>query len=141
MTVLLDLNVVLDALLGREPWRADADAIWDANQDGRIAAWMSAAALPTLFYIVRKQSDLARAHLAVSNCLRSLEIVRVDRTTVEMATTYPGSDLEDNLHIACAVEAHLDAIVTRNPKDFVGSPVSVLTPAELVAALPKLTDA
>jgi hypothetical protein len=31
VTVLLDLNVVLDALLGREPWRAEADAIWDAN--------------------------------------------------------------------------------------------------------------
>jgi hypothetical protein len=40
MTVLLDLHVVLDALLGREPWRADADAIWDANRDGRIDARM-----------------------------------------------------------------------------------------------------
>ena len=32
---------------------------------------------------------------------------------------------------ACAVEATLDAIVTRNPKDFGGSPVLILTPAEL----------
>jgi len=60
MTVLLDLNVALDALLGREPWRAEADEIWDANRDGRIDAWISAAALPTLFYVVRKQADLAR---------------------------------------------------------------------------------
>jgi hypothetical protein len=40
MTVLRDLHVVLDALLGREPWRADADAIWDAIRDGRIDARM-----------------------------------------------------------------------------------------------------
>jgi hypothetical protein len=54
MTVLLDLNVVLDTLLGREPWRAEADAIWDANQGRLMDGRMSAAARPTLFYIVRK---------------------------------------------------------------------------------------
>ena len=141
MTVLLDLNVVLDSLLGREPWRAEADTIWDANRDGRIAAQMTAAALPTLFYVVRKQEDQARAHLAVANCLRSLGIVPVDRSALELATTLPGSDFEDNLQIACAMEACLDAIVTRNPKDFVGSSVPVLTPAELLALLAKAADA
>jgi len=59
MTVLLDLNVVLDTLLGREPWRAEADAIWDANRDKQIDGRMSAAALSTQIYIVRKQDDLA----------------------------------------------------------------------------------
>jgi predicted nucleic acid-binding protein len=141
MKVLLDLNVVLDVLLGREPWRAEADAVWDANRDGRIDARMSAAALPTLFYIVRKQEDLARAHQAVADCLRSLEIVPIGRTALEKATALPGSDFEDNLHIACAMEASLDAIVTRNVKDFVGSPVPVLTPTELLALLAKTENA
>ncbi|MFI5461311.1 MAG: hypothetical protein ACHRXM_38400 [Isosphaerales bacterium] len=58
-----------------------------------------------------------------------------------MATNLPGSDFEGNLHIACAVEARLDAIVTRNPKDFAGSSVPVLTPAELLPLLRKATDA
>jgi predicted nucleic acid-binding protein len=141
MTALLDLNVLLDALLGREPWRAEADAIWDANREGRIGGRVSAAALPTLFYVIRKQEGLARAHLAIANCLRSLEIVPVDRKVLEIATTLPGSDFEDNLQIACAVEAKLDAIVTRNPKDFAGSPVPVLTPTELLALLAKVPDA
>lgn len=141
MTVLLDLNVVLDTLLGREPWRAEADEIWEANRDGRIDAWVSAAAPPTLFYIVRKQADLTRARLAITNCLASLEIAPVNRTTLELASTFPGSDFEDNLQIACAVESQLDVIVTRNPGDFAGSPVKVLTPAELLAQLRKAADA
>ena len=58
-----------------------------------------------------------------------------------MVTTFPGSDFEDNLQIACEVEATLDAIVTRNPKDFVRSPVLILTPAELLALLAKAPDA
>ena len=39
-----------------------------------------------------------------------------------------------------AVEARLDAIVTRNPRDFAGSPVPVLSPAELMARLPKAPE-
>ena len=57
-----------------------------------------------------------------------------------MATTFPGSDFEDNLHIAFAVEARLEAIVTRNPKDFAGSPIPILTPGELLALLAKAPD-
>jgi hypothetical protein len=36
--------------------------------------------------------------------------------------------------------AQLEAIVTRNPNDFAGSPVAVLTPRELLALLAKTTD-
>jgi hypothetical protein len=34
----------------------------------------------------------------------------------------------------------LDVIVTRNPKDFAGSPILVLAPAELLAQLSKALD-
>ena len=36
MRILLDTNVVLDVLLNREPWVAEASAIWQANDDGRL---------------------------------------------------------------------------------------------------------
>jgi hypothetical protein len=55
--------------------------------------------------------------------------------TLALARTWPGNDYEDNILIACAVEARLDAIVTRDPRGFAGSPVPVLTPAELVTQL------
>jgi hypothetical protein len=37
---------------------------------------------------------------------------------------------------ACAVHNGLDAIVTRNPLDFAGAPLPVLTPAQLLARIP-----
>jgi predicted nucleic acid-binding protein len=43
--------------------------------------------------------------------------------------------MNDNVQIACAVESAVDAIVTRDPRGFAGSPLPVLTPAELVAKL------
>ena len=70
-----------------------------------------------------------------------LTIVPVDVSSLRLAATGPGGDFEDNLQVASAVEAKLEAIVTRNPKDFAGSPVPVLTPTELLALLAKAPDA
>ena len=137
MKVLLDINVVLDVFLARDPWLADSAAVVQAGLDGKTTAYLSAASLPTIFYIVRHNANLARAHAAIKECLDTFSILTVDRTTLEMATTFPGSDFEDNLHIACAVEARLEAIVTRNPKDFAGSPIPILAPGELLALLPR----
>ena len=36
MKLLLDVNVVLDSLLAREPWRAVADAVWAACDAGQV---------------------------------------------------------------------------------------------------------
>jgi hypothetical protein len=91
----------------------------------------------TSFYIVRRNADLAKAHRVVSECLDSFEILPVDRSTLEHARTLPGSDFEDNLQIACAVIARLDAIVTRDPRGFAGSPVPVYSLAEFLARLSK----
>ncbi len=135
MKVLFDTNVVLDVLLVRQPWYPEAAQVWDANQQGQITAAFAAFSLPTIFYLVRRQADLQRAHDSLTICLKSLDIVPVLRSTLELAHALPGNDFEDNLQIACALEAKLDAIVTRDPNGFSGAPVTVLTPAELLARL------
>ena len=138
MEVLLDINVVLDVFLARSAWLADSAAVVQAHFDARVTAHLSAASLPTIFYLVRRNADLARAHAVVKSCLNSFAIVPVDRQALVMATNLPGSDFEDNLQVACAVIAGLDAIVTRDPNGFALSVVPVLTPAELLAKLPNV---
>ena len=135
MTPLLDINVVLDVLLVRQPWLADSAQVWDAHRNGEISAAIAAFTVPTVFYIMRRQTDLAGAHDAVRICLTTLDIVPVQRSTLELARTLPGGDYEDNLQVACAMEGQRDSIVTRNPSDFAGSPVPVLTPAEVITRI------
>lgn len=60
IAVLLDINVVLDVFLARSPWPADAALVIQAGLDGRIRAHLSAATLPTIFYLVRRNADLDR---------------------------------------------------------------------------------
>ena len=82
-----------------------------------------------------------KARAGVDICLATFEIVPVGRLELEQADAMAGSDLEDNLSLACALAARLDAIVTRDPSGFAGSPIPVMTPAELLAQLPKAPDA
>ena len=51
------------------------------------------------------------------------------------ADALPGTDFEDNIQIAVATAAALDAIVTRNVEDFDHSPSPVWTPAEFLQHL------
>jgi hypothetical protein len=132
---LLDLNVLLDIVLKRLPWWTDADAIWTAHRGGQIRALAAAFSLPTIFYIVRQQAGILAANDAVTDCLATLDIAVTDRAALLAAKAMPGSDFEDNLQIACAVQAAVDGIVTRDPQGFTGSPIPVVAPADLVAAL------
>jgi len=136
LNVLLDTNVVLDVLLARAPWVNDAADVWDAHHESRLNAYVAAFSIPTIFYVVRRQNDLTEAHEAVRVCLETLEIASVGRSTLDLARQQPGSDFEDALQIASALEAGVDAIVTRDLAGFAQSPVPAITPTDLLAQLP-----
>jgi len=133
--VLLDLNVVLDLFLNRPAWVVDAAALWQANDAGLIQACLSIASLPTLFYVVERQADREIALKAIDACIHSLRLLSVDRAVVNRARALAGSDFEDDLQIASAIESQLDGIVTRDPSGFAHSPIAVHAPGELLKQL------
>ena len=135
MKILLDLNVLLDLFLKRPLWVHDAAAIWAAHQAGRITAGIASFSLPILYYIIRRSVDRAMALDAVRDCRNGIAVWAVDAGTIALALHQTGPDFEDNLQLACAIEAKVDAIITRDPAGFVGSPIPILSPADLVARL------
>jgi predicted nucleic acid-binding protein len=133
--ILLDLNVLLDFFQNRAPWDADAAAILRANQAGHLSAYISAASLPTLYYVLEKAVDRQTALRAVRACLDDLGIIPIDGATLELAYAQAGADFEDNLQIACALTAKLDAIVTRDLAGFAASPIPIVDPTTFAARL------
>ena len=136
MRVLLDTNVVLDVLLKRDPWQAEASALWQAVDGGQLTAYLPASAVTDIFYVARKLTDIVRARQSVQVCLDAFTIATVDRAVLERAQVLSGSDYQDNVQIACAELNELDAIVTRDPDDYEGSPSAVWSPAQCLANLP-----
>ena len=69
-------------------------------------------------------------------CLETFEIAPVGRSTLELARQQGLSNYEDALQIASAVEAGVNAIVTRDPSGFTQSSVAAISPAELLKQIP-----
>jgi predicted nucleic acid-binding protein len=136
LILLVDTNVVVDVILRRPPWAGDAMRLWRAIAEGDVRGYLSASVVTDVFYIVRRLSGIPTAKRAVDDYVHGFRIVPVGRRTLERALSMPGSDVEDDVQIVCALATGVDASVTRDPQGFRAAPVPVLMPMEAVARLP-----
>jgi predicted nucleic acid-binding protein len=77
--VLLDTNVVLDFLLDRAPFADAAAALWQANDDRQIEAYISVVTPVNVFYIARKLKGAATARQLVESLLSACRVCAPDR--------------------------------------------------------------
>lgn len=133
--VLLDVNVVLDVLLDRAPFADGSSAVWAAVEQGQAEGLLSAHAVTTLHYLNAKAVGVRMARQTTDALLSVFDVASVDGAVLNAALALNWTDFEDAVTAAAARRSKCDALVTRNPSDFKGSPVRVLTPSEAVAWL------
>lgn len=136
MKVFIDLNVVLDVVLNRQPWIEESRQVWDAHLAGSIHGYLAATEITNLFYIVRRLAAESTARSAVGICLSTFSMAPVDLQILQAADRHPGTDFEDNVCIACAEEMGADWIVTRDPLGFSQSSVPAISPEEFLKQIP-----
>jgi predicted nucleic acid-binding protein len=135
--VLVDINVVLDVLLDRQPFVDGSTAIWTAVETGVVEGFLAGHAVTIIHYVIRKELGSAKATRTIAAILRVFRVAAVDGAAVNDALNSPSSDFEDAVTAAAAQAAGCDYIVTRDPKGFRGSPIRCLTPE---AAAPLLNS-
>lgn len=135
MNALIDLNVILDVLLEREPHAADATAVMALAEQRVIDGSICAASVDTLFYVIKRAKSAADARVLVRTVLSMLAVTAVTDACVRAAVDGDWPDLEDAIVYHSARLAGADAIVTRNPDDFRRGAIPLLSPAELRALL------
>lgn len=135
MKVLLDTNILIDVLAKRQPHYPDSAAVWTLAEEGRIEGIISAISFTTVFYVVRKLSDLETARGALVLLRDAFTSVGCDARIIGLAIDSDLKDFEDAVQYYSALEAHADCFLTRNTSDFPRSgDCPVLTPTEFVAA-------
>ena len=73
MRVLIDTNVILDWLMCREPFHEAARRVMEESMFGDLEGYIAAHSLTDLFYILRKDFDIAkRKSLLMFLCERLL---------------------------------------------------------------------
>ncbi len=136
MRVLIDTNIVLDFLLQREPFFQDAELLFQVIDTGQLIGYVTATTLTDIFYISRKHTrSVEQARQAVSETLTAMVICPIDRAVLESAFNSGLVDFEDAVQIFGAVAQGLDAILTRDNKGFLSSPIPVLSVQELLQQL------
>lgn len=135
MRVLLDTNIILDYLLEREPFLADADALILSIRSCQIQGYITATTITDIFYIAKKSKGIIVAKQDISDLLTIMQICTVDRHILEVAIMSNLSDFEDAVQLACAINENLDAIVTRDAQDFATASLPILSASELLKRL------
>jgi len=132
MRVLFDTNILLDALLAREPFVSDAAFLLEAVESKRLEGFISATTLTDIHYLVRRQTkSVETAMTAVTGLLALMNVCTVDRQVLAQAISLKLADFEDAVQVACAISTGVEAIATRDVSGFAGSPILILSPGDL----------
>ncbi len=136
MKVLLDTNIIMDALQERQPFDTDAKEILRRAQNGDITAVFTANAATDIFFLYSRARDIKSARIALTFLLNRFGVVDVTHDNCIDALKLSNEDFEDALVSVCALGAQADCIVSRD-EGFLqaDSPVRVITPETLLSEL------
>ena len=133
MRVLIDTNVILDILQKREPFFTDSYRALRRALENDAECLISASAATDIFYVLRKSlgsAQQAKEHidqLALVVCFAD-----VQGADIHTALMRAMPDFEDAVVDAVAERSGASYILTRNIKDFTGSVVPAILPADFL---------
>ena len=133
MNVYLDTNVVLDLLLARNPFDADAEQIFRMLSEKQVTAHISALSYGQIGYFLEKNLNRANARNRLRDIQQLTETVAVDDKIISAAIASDFSDFEDAIQFCCALRVkNLYALITRNHRDFKNKEILILSPKEFL---------
>jgi len=136
MVVLVDTNIIIDALANREPYADNAKKILEKCAAREVTGLLAAHSIPNMFYIFRKNFSQDERRFLLKNLCNIFKISDLNAKKILAALENEKFvDFEDCLQEECAVESMADYIVTRNPADFANSRVKVILPEEFLKKL------
>jgi len=139
--VLVDTNVVLDVLLDRRPFAEAATKIFALVEESRIEGFLCATTVTTIEYLLGQSLAPVKAREALQRLISLFEIAPVNRPVLEQALRSGISDFEDAVLEQAGRLVDVDAITTRNTRDFKNSSVTVFDPPELISTLKAMESA
>ncbi len=129
MRVLIDTNVIIDALTSREPWKESAETIFIMAANHMMDMYITASSATDIYFLVRKYLHNADQAKQVMEKLYSLiGILTVSGAECIDALASPISDYEDAVMERVSSKANMDYIVTRNVKEFQQGMVKAISP-------------
>lgn len=135
MKLLLDINVLLDVLLIRQPHVGASAKVLDACERHLAEGWLCAASLTTLYYLATKERDRATAQRLLEKLLSFCTVAEVNDAVIRRASGAVWDDFEDAVVHEAAVGGRCDGIVTRDAGGFKKASLPVYKPEDVCSLL------
>ena len=125
----IDSDVVIDFFTDREPFANPASEIFELNEQGKLELYISAVSINNIYYIVRKYLDHQKAIQAIEELIEMVELAGTTKIEILQALKNGFKDFEDSIQYSTALTIDgIEAIITRNVKDYEKSEIAVFTP-------------
>ncbi len=129
--IFLDTNVILDYLLARSPYDADAKRFFEDAELGKIELYASALTFCNMSYIVRKLKTPAEFQVILSDLLLLIAVTPIDGFVLQRAIAANYKDFEDAVQYQSALNTlGLTHLITRNKTDFTETTLPIFSPSE-----------
>ena len=133
MKILVDTNVIIDALSSREPWNESAEKIFIMAANHTVDMYITASAATDIYYLVRKYLHNTETAKQIMGKLYSLTgILEVTGNDCLEALASPIKDYEDAVVEKVASRKDMHYIVTRNIKDYQAGNTKIILPDDFV---------
>jgi predicted nucleic acid-binding protein len=127
--IFVDSDVVIDFFTDRAPHVNPASELFDLNEQGSVKIYLSAVSINNIYYIVRRFLGHNKTIEVIELLTEMTEIVGTTKKEIIQALKNNFSDYEDSIQYSSALTIKdLDAIITRNIKDYKNASIAVLTP-------------
>lgn len=135
MKVLIDTNVILDVLCGRQAFLEDSEKVFKLCEVKKLSGYISALSIPNIIYIMRKELESGKTKEILDKLMLIFSVADLKADDLKKAAGLNFKDFEDAVQSACASRIHADYIITRNIRDFTASRVAAIKPSELLERL------
>ncbi|WP_029410341.1 PIN domain-containing protein [Treponema pedis] len=137
MQVLIDINVILDVLLNRNPFVQDAVKILKIPEDN-MQKFVSASAVTDIYYIAYQEiRDKTKVKDLIKTLLQVVHVADVTEANILAALNSDWTDFEDSVQNSVAESHNYDVIITRNKGDYNKSNLQLFSPKEFLEEIKK----
>ena len=135
MRLFLDTNILIDVVADRQPWVREALILFELARQRKLTVLATDYSFVTIAYVTRKLYPEEELRRLLKGLMKYVEVVEVGKKIIGEALDGGWKDMEDHVQCLVAKRESVDAIITRNEKDFALSDIRVLTPSGFLSGI------
>ncbi len=129
----IDTDIIVDFLIDRKPFSREAAIIFTLIDQKKLKGYVSSLTFSNLFYVLRKIEPQKKVISKLDSLSKLLTVLKVDDQNIRDAIDSGFPDFEDSIQYYCALDCKkVEAIITRNTKDYKKSSLPVMTPGDFL---------